>query len=105
MTSLREAVRRRLGLAARDMADPVGYTYAVHWTKTARVWDREQRERARLALLHLTRQGDFEATTQERRYIVKEVDDIPHAGASLIALLGVLDALDHSKGDPPEEHR
>jgi hypothetical protein len=93
MTSLREAVRRWMGRAIPGPRDPSRFSYSVHWTRTARGWDLDRREKARSALLDLTRRTGFEATSLERRYLVPEVDGLPHAGASLIALLEVLEAL------------
>lgn len=106
MTSLREAVRRWLGPGkggAASAASAAEYSYAVHWTKTARTWDAARRERVRAALLDLSERGQLVATTHERRYTVLEVDDRPHAGASLTALLGVLEGLARSQSDSAEE--
>ena len=105
MTSLREAVRRWLGPGKGEAANAAEYSYAVHWTKIARTWDAARRERVRAALLALIGRGELVATAHARRLTVLEVDDSPHAGASLTALLGVLDALARSKSDSTEEWR
>ncbi len=102
MTSIREAVRRWFAPGMRQAPSPAEYSYGVHWTRTARTWDAARREKARAALLELTRRADFAGTGHEREYIVVDVDETPHAGASLIALLGVLDALERTNVDPPE---
>jgi hypothetical protein len=108
MTSLREAVRRWLGRAGPEPGDPSGFSFSVHWTKTARGWDLDRRERVRSALLDLTGGVGFEAKSLDRRYRVAEIDDLPHAGASLIALLEVLEALSRPMEIPrrtPDEER
>jgi hypothetical protein len=108
MTSLRETVRRWLGRAAPEPGEPSRFSFRVHWTKTVRGWDIERRERVHSALLDLTQGAGFEATTLDRRYLVAEVDDLPHAGASLVALLEVLEALSRPMEIPtrtPDEKR
>jgi hypothetical protein len=105
MTSLREAVRRWLGRAASEPGDPSRFSFSVHWTKTAQGWDLDRRQRVRSALLDLTRGAGFEATSLDRRYLVAEIDDLPHAGASLSALLEVLEALSRPMEIPSEDTR
>jgi hypothetical protein len=103
VTSLREAVRRWFGLRKPEPTGAADYSYVVHWTKTARAWDAAKRETVRLALIDLIGRDDFVATPFERTYAIAELDDSPHAGASLIALLKVLGALSRSMDDSVEE--
>jgi hypothetical protein len=103
MTARREAVRRWFRPRNPEASNAAGYSYAVHWTRTARTWDGAKRERARITLLDLTRRAEFVPTVYERRYTVTEVDDSAHAGASLVALLRVLEALAAPEGDPAQE--
>jgi hypothetical protein len=72
----------------------VEYSYAVYWTKEARLWDAERRQAVGAALRAVLAQPGFEANAYERRYQVPGLDTQAHAGASLVALGKVLDALE-----------
>jgi hypothetical protein len=103
MTSIRETLRRLARRGAEQGPDAAEYSYTVHWTKVARDWDWRKREGARLAVLEITRRPEFRRSTRERRYVVPAVDDQAHAGASLLALLAVLEAIERSERETPRE--
>ncbi len=106
MTSLREAVRRRLQHERPAPPDPA-FSYRVHWTAMARLWDADRRSRVLAALRARAASADFRPTEWERAFIVPELDDQAHAGSSLLILIEVLQALlqepaqsEASEGDP-----
>ena len=94
VTSLRENLRRRFRRGADPQVQHAAYAYVVYWTKTARGWTSEQRAAALQAVRDIAARRDFLPTTYERRYRLAEVDASAHAGASLIALRQVLEALE-----------
>jgi hypothetical protein len=71
----------------------VEFSYTIYWTKQARQWDAARREAIEAALAKVLAQAGFEPTDYERRYRVPGLDEQGHAGASLVALGKVLDAL------------
>jgi hypothetical protein len=72
----------------------VDFSYTIYWTKTARGWDEQRRSAMAEAVLAIMAQPGFEANDYERRYRVPGLDDLAHAGASLVALRKVLAALE-----------
>ncbi len=72
----------------------VEFSYAIFWTKQARQWDAARRQAMGRAVRELLAQPGFEANAYERRYAVPGLDDQAYAGASLAALVKVLDALE-----------
>ena len=72
----------------------VDYSYTIYWTKTARGWDEKRRAAMAEAVMAAMAQPGFEANDYERRYRVAGLDDLAHAGASLVALRKVLAALE-----------
>ena len=97
MSELSDALRKLFGAAGEqteaDQPDPE-LAYVLHWTKTARSWPAERRVQVRAAALDVVEADDFAANALRRRYRVAGLDDSQHAGASLIALLKVLDGLE-----------
>jgi len=99
MTTIREALRRLFQEPqARpdqpaDTLDRVDYSYRVFWTKQARGWPAARRRSIRAAARALAASDVFEPNAFERRYSVEDVDG-EHSGASLLALVQVLEALD-----------
>lgn len=99
MTSIREMLRRLLGEgegseAAGQAEQPSpDYSYRVYWMKTARSWTEGRLDEVREEVQRVVEGEGFEANPFERRYHVEAVDDEEHAGASLLALLEVIDAL------------
>lgn len=80
---------REQRVAARDRVD---YSYTVFWTKNARVWDTARREAVAQRLTAVINSPDFDANFYQRTYTLEGVDGA-HAGASLLALQKVLQAL------------
>ncbi len=72
----------------------VDFSYTIYWTKTARRWDEKQRAAMAEAVMAVMAQPGFEANDYERRYRVAGLDDLAHAGASLVALRKVLAAFE-----------
>jgi len=72
----------------------VDFSYTIYWTKTARRWDEKQRAAMAEAVMAVMAQPGFEANDYERRYRVAGLDDLAHAGASLVALRKVVAALE-----------
>lgn len=71
----------------------VEFSYTIFWTKQARGWDAARRRAVAAALEEVLRQPGFEANDYARRYRVPGLDEQGHAGASLLALKKVLEAL------------
>ncbi len=80
---------REQRVASRDRVD---YSYAVFWTKQARLWDKPQREAVAQRLATLIHSPDFDANFYKRHYTLDGVEG-SHSGASLLALQKVLQAL------------
>lgn len=97
MSRLRKFLLRIRG--RRDTSSNLTYSYKVYWTKTARSWGAERRQEVRKAVEEITHLPGFTPNERLRRYPVPQIDDLPHAGASLTALLEVLDALEADTGD------
>ena len=97
MTSIWEALRRRFR-GQQDLARQASFSYEVYWAKTARLWTPEHRAQALQAVRGLLSRSEFVTTLYDRTYRLEEVDATPHAGASLVALQRVLEAL------PTESH-
>jgi hypothetical protein len=99
MTSIRERLRRLFAAQPSREPDPVHFSYVVHWTKEVCSWDQSRRSRISQRVRALVEAPGFTATHHERIYRLDDLDDLPHAGASMLALLEVLDAFaDHAKG-------
>jgi len=93
VTSLREAIRRRLRSRASDPSfDPV-VSYRLYWTGQARTWAPARRAALLRSVATLLQEPDFEPNTYRRRYRIDGLDSNGHAGASLVALRDVLSAL------------
>lgn len=73
-----------------DLPDPA-YSYAVYWIKQVRSWPEQRREHIRVTVGRIIRHEDFEPSLYHRQYRVPGLDDVRHAGASLIQLLRVLE--------------
>ena len=70
----------------------VDFAYTIFWTKTSAGWDE-----AKIALIAervaaLIVSSDFDKNFFERKFKVEGLDDLAHAGASLLALQKVLEA-------------
>lgn len=96
MTTLRSTLRRLFGQSASPDTDGepqrVEFSYRVFWLKHARVWSDESRRAISQRLRALIISDDFQANVFERRYRIEGIDG-EHSGASLLALIDVLEAL------------
>jgi hypothetical protein len=101
MSLLRRPLQRRREPSPEESTT---YAYAVHWTKTARAWPSERRRSVLRAVRAVRERPDFRATLHERLYHLDDVDSAAYAGASLIALERVLQAMESdSSGGPADE--
>jgi hypothetical protein len=96
MTSVREAVRRLRRRVSRQEAADSAFAYTVYWTKQVRTWDPARRGEVYGSVQQVVSEPDFVPNEFERRYRIQEIDDLAHAGASLVALLAVLEAFEES---------
>ena len=94
MTSLRERLRRLIRPRAELPPEAASFSYRVYWTREVRLWDPGRRQRARAAVEELVQSPGFEANMLGRRFRVPVVDESSHAGASLVALIQVLQAFE-----------
>jgi len=94
VTSLREDLRRRFRRGTDPQVQQAAFAYVVYWTKTVRSWTPERRAATLRAVQDIAARPDFLPTTYERRYTLADVDSSAHAGASLIALRQVLQAME-----------
>ncbi len=74
----------------------VDFSFRIYWTKIAREWDLVRIRETQSRVKHITEHPDFQKNLIDRRYRVEGLDDLAHSGASLLALLDVLDALENS---------
>lgn len=68
--------------------------YRMFWTRTAFTWDSARRTQIAQRVVAAIAAPGFEANALERRYRIDGLDDQAHSGASLLALVEVLRALD-----------
>lgn len=101
VTSLREALRRLVDRRAEDPARAADFSYMIFWTTQAQSWAPERRRSIAAAVRAVTAQPDFAANLYARKYSVPGLDDQAHAGASLQALLRVLQALQDREESQP----
>ncbi|WP_119068164.1 hypothetical protein [Aggregatilinea lenta] len=102
-----EAFRRLLWPASgRKRKPPTPLTddrivagYRMFWTKTAYTWDAERRQVVAERVQSVTGAPNFETTMLERRFRVEGLDDQAYSGASLLALLEVLRAVEAFEAD------
>ena len=80
---------REQRVASRDRVD---YSYAVFWMKHARLWDVAKRETVAQQLTMLIGSLDLRRQLLSTHLHAEDVDGA-HSGASLLALLKVLEAL------------
>lgn len=100
MTSLRERLRRLIRPRAELPPEAASFSYRVYWTREVRSWAPGRRRQARAAVEELVQSPAFEANMLARRFRVPAVDESKHAGASLVALVQVLQAFE---GEPEAE--
>jgi hypothetical protein len=83
-------------IAEAMTAAKVDFSFRIYWTKMTRKWTAERRAQVRQQVLTITQSANFDNNMIEKRYTLP-LDDVPeqtHSGASLLALLEVLAALD-----------
>lgn len=91
---IRETLRRLFRPSeSLPMPDRIDYSYRVFWMKQARGWNTDRRHAVTAAARTLTEVDGFEANAFERRYRLDGVEG-EHSGASLLALIQVMEALD-----------
>ena len=95
MAIIRDALRRlsRPANAQPAAPDRADYSYRVYWTKQVRDWDAIRRRSILLAARLVAASEAFEPNAFERRSRVEGVDG-EHSGASVLALIQVLEAFD-----------
>lgn len=72
----------------------IDFGFRIYWTKMATQWDMVRLREVRKQVLTVTQQPDFEKNLIERRFRVEGLDVQAHSGASLLALIEVLNALE-----------
>jgi hypothetical protein len=70
----------------------VDFAYTIFWTKMVRGWDGARRALMAERVAAVLAAPGFEANWMARQFTVEGLDDLAHAGASLLALQKVLAA-------------
>ncbi len=70
----------------------VDFAYTIFWTKMTATWDEVKRHAIYESVNTLIASLDFDKNYFERKFHVEGLDDLDHAGASLLALQKVLEA-------------
>ena len=96
MTSIREVIQK-LFFRHGKAKDGAGYSYTVYWTNLASEWPLERRHIVRLAVERIVERSDFKPDEIRHLYHLPEVDEVAHAGSSLLALLRVLESYDEGE--------
>ena len=95
------------GKQAEQMTEPkIDFSFRIYWTKISfeQQWDLDRVRTLKPNVRTVTQQPDFQKNLIDRRYVVEELDDLAHSGASLLALLEVLDALENDYTDTQGDH-
>jgi hypothetical protein len=92
-------LRRLLGHTPVPESVPREYAYTVHWLNEARGWSQARRTEVRRAVARVISESDFTDEPYKRKYVLTQIDSSPHAGASLAALLKVLEALENESSE------
>jgi hypothetical protein len=92
MTSMRERWKRLMAGKKKQQTDPAHFSYLVHWTNEVRTWGPGRRRRVIAQVRALVNRPDFNADPYRRDYTLPDLDGASHAGASMLALLQVLEA-------------
>lgn len=106
-----EALRRIIWPERRrEQAPPTPLTedrivagYRMYWTKVAYAWDPARRALVAELVRGTVAVPEFENTMLERRFHVDGLDEQAHSGASLLALLEVLRAIESFEADAGHE--
>lgn len=77
-------------------ASKVDFNFRIYWTKMMLKYPAEKRIEARSKAQAIIQQADFEDNLIEKRYHLplEGIPEVTHSGASLLALIEVLNALD-----------
>jgi hypothetical protein len=102
MTSIRKFIQRLL-FRRGEAEDGVGFSYAAYWTDLASGWSVERRNVVRMAVERIVEQSDFKPNEFRHLYHIPEIDEVAHAGSSLLALLRVIKA--HDEGENAGEDK
>lgn len=73
--------------------------YRLYWIKIALPWDGPRRALMAEQVRSVVGAAGFEDNALERRFAIEGLDEQAHSGASLLALLDVLRALDDYDAD------
>ncbi len=92
MTSIRQRLKKLFGGSDSQEPDPAHFSYVMHWTEQVRAWDEGRRRLVKAQVRALVSQPGFAANRYQRTYHLPDLDEASHAGASLLALLQVLEA-------------
>jgi hypothetical protein len=86
-------------------APRVSFSFRVFWTKIALGWSAEKRDQVRQQVVAYVQQDDFDANLVEKRhhFPIEGLPEAWHSGASLLALIDVLDALEAEDNTPHEQ--
>ncbi len=79
--------------------DRIDAGYRLYWTKIALPWDGARRVEMAARVRAVVDAAEFEDNALERRFAIEGLDEQAHSGASLLALLDVLRALDKFEAD------
>jgi hypothetical protein len=93
MTSIREVIQRLL-FRQGETEEGAGFSYTGYWTDLVSEWSVERKHIVRLAVERIVERSDFKPNEFRHLYHIPEIDDVAHAGSSLLALLRVIKAYD-----------
>jgi len=97
-----EGAGRQEGLGAQNPDPrPSDYAYTLYWARLVQGWGAERRAQIALSVEAVISSRGFRPNEFYRTYSVPGLDEIAHAGASLLALQQILAAYDRaeSRGD------
>ena len=75
-------------------AHKVDMSFRIFWTKITREWELDKIKAIREKVIAVAQAPDFRKNPIERQYTVEGLDEYAHSGASLLALIDVLNALE-----------
>jgi hypothetical protein len=89
-----EGSEKSTGIPMTEQA--VDFSFRVYWMKlsTEQQWDLTRIQELRSLVLPVTQRPDFRKNLVDRRYTVDGLGTQAHSGASLLALLEVLDGIE-----------
>jgi hypothetical protein len=72
----------------------IDFAYTIFWTKMVRTWDDAKRKTIAAKVEALTTSPEFVNNAFERKFEIEGLDELAHAGASIMALKKVLEAFE-----------